>query len=93
MPEELVIGPGTTLLVLSHGDDVLELEASYAGGRAAPPAHLHPEQDERFEVTAGSMQVRIAGRKSVIAAGEKLEVPRGTVHQMWNASDEPSVIA
>jgi hypothetical protein len=39
MPEELVIGPGTTLRVLAHDDGMLELEASYAG-RSAPPLRL-----------------------------------------------------
>jgi mannose-6-phosphate isomerase-like protein (cupin superfamily) len=92
MGEELVIGPGTTLRVLAHDDGMLELEASYAGGGAPPPAHLHPEQDERFEVQAGALQVRLAGRESVIATGDVLEVPRGTVHQMWNASEEPAVM-
>jgi mannose-6-phosphate isomerase-like protein (cupin superfamily) len=92
MPEEVVIGPGTTLRVLTHSDDLLEFEASYAGGGAAPPAHLHPEQDERFEVRAGALQVRLAGRERVIVAGDVLEVSRGTAHQMWNASADPAVV-
>jgi mannose-6-phosphate isomerase-like protein (cupin superfamily) len=92
MPEELAIGPGTTLRVLTHVDDLLEFEASYAGGGVAPPAHLHPQQDERFEVHAGALQVRLAGRERVIVAGDVLDVPRGTAHQMWNASEDMAVV-
>jgi quercetin dioxygenase-like cupin family protein len=92
MPEELVIGPGTTLRVLAHDDDLLALEATYAGGGVGPPAHFHPDQDERFEVQAGALQVRLAGQERVIVAGDVLEVPRATVHQMWNASEDPAVV-
>src|SRR3712207_4065229 len=88
MDEELTIGPGTTLRVVAHSDDVLEIEASYAPNGAPPPAHLHPEQDERFEVLAGAVRVRAAEADGVIMAGEVLEIPRGTVHQMWNGRDE-----
>lgn len=92
MDEELTIGPGTTLRVLSRTDEVLEVEATYAGGGTPPPAHLHPDQGERFEVRAGAMRTRIAGREGEIAAGEQLEIPIGTVHQMWNDGETPAVV-
>lgn len=49
MGEELKLGPGTTLRVVAHSGELLQLQATYSGGGAAPPAHLHPAQDERFE--------------------------------------------
>lgn len=90
--EELAIGPGTKLRVVAHSDEQLELEATYAGGSPPPPAHLHPAQDERFEVLAGAMRTRIDGRDGTLAAGETLEIPRGTVHQMWNEREQPTVL-
>lgn len=93
MTEELLkIGPGTTLRVLTHEPGRLELEATYEPGGAEPPAHLHPSQDERFELLAGAMRTRIDGREGEILAGEPLEIPAGTVHQMWNAGTERSVL-
>ena len=92
MTETLALGPGTDLRVLERRDEVLELEATYAPGGSAPPAHFHPHQDERFEVIEGAMQVRLDGVERVIAAGDVLDVPRGTVHQMWNGGDEPAVV-
>jgi mannose-6-phosphate isomerase-like protein (cupin superfamily) len=92
MAQELKLGPGTTLRVVAHSDELLHLQATYAGGGAAPPAHLHPAQDERFEVLAGVMSTRVDQRDGRLASGEVLEVPRGTAHQMWNAGDETAVV-
>lgn len=97
MPGEelLKIGPGTTLRVISLAPERLMVEARYevppAPG-AEPPAHLHPAQDEFFEVIAGAMQTRIAGEEGELTAGATLEVPAGTVHQMWNAGGETAVL-
>jgi mannose-6-phosphate isomerase-like protein (cupin superfamily) len=92
MSEQLALGPGTTLRVRSHDEQALVLEATYAGGSSPPPAHLHPAQDERFEVRAGEMHALVAGERRTIAGGEVLEIPRGTVHQMWNEGEEQAVV-
>jgi len=92
MSEELALGPATTLRVLSHDEQALVLEATYAGGSSPPPAHLHPAQDERFEVRAGEMYALVGGERRTIALGEVLEIPAGTVHQMWNEGDEQAVV-
>lgn len=57
-----------------------------AGG-SVPLAHVHPEQDERFEIVAGRARIRIGRRIVHAAAGESIDVPRGTVHRLWNAGD------
>jgi quercetin dioxygenase-like cupin family protein len=90
--ELLEIGPGTTLRVISHGDDRLVVESRYRGAGAEPPAHLHPEQDEFFEVLAGTMQTKIDGVDGELGQGETLEIPAGTVHLMWNAGEEEAVL-
>ncbi len=88
--EELKIAPGTTLRVVAVGDQALELEARYDGAGTAPPAHLHPVQDEHFEILVGAMFVRLEGEERRVTAGETLVVPRGTAHQMWNAEESPA---
>jgi mannose-6-phosphate isomerase-like protein (cupin superfamily) len=92
MGEELAIGPATTLRVLAVSEGQLELEARYTGGGSPPPAHFHPEQDERFEVLTGSVRARIGERELSLAAGDVLEIPQETVHQMWNEAEEPAVV-
>jgi quercetin dioxygenase-like cupin family protein len=68
--------------------DVLEMEASYTGEAGMPPMHLHPSQAERFEILEGSMRAKIGDEERVYEAGEVLEVPAGTPHQM--AAEEPT---
>ncbi len=54
-------------------------------GYISPPEHIHPRQQEHFEVISGSLGVRIAGREQVLRAGENVAVPPGTPHTIWNA--------
>jgi quercetin dioxygenase-like cupin family protein len=70
-------------------DQSLEVEVTYLPGGRAPVAHLHPEQDETFEILDGTLTARIDGEERTFAAGDAFEVPRGTVHQMWNATEQP----
>ncbi len=51
-------------------------------------AHVHPAQEERFEVIAGRVGFRVGRREQVAGPGERLVVPAGTAHRFWNAGDE-----
>jgi mannose-6-phosphate isomerase-like protein (cupin superfamily) len=51
-------------------------------------AHLHPAQEERFEVLRGSIGFRISGQQLVAGPGHRLTVHAGTPHRFWNAGDE-----
>jgi mannose-6-phosphate isomerase-like protein (cupin superfamily) len=51
-------------------------------------AHVHPSQDERFEVLAGSVGFRIEGKNLVAGPGERITVPAGTPHKFWNAGED-----
>ena len=84
--EVLRLSPNSTLRVLSPGPGALVVEASYDRGDPPPP-HFHPAQDERFEVLDGGMRVVIDGEERVLRAGEELETPRETIHQMWNPEE------
>src|SRR5215471_10863549 len=46
-------------------------------GYISPPEHVHPRQQERFEVISGSLGVRINGREQVLHASESVAVPPG----------------
>src|SRR6188508_3496920 len=51
-------------------------------------AHVHPSQEERFEVLRGSVGFRIGRKKLVAGPGQRLTVPAGTPHKFWNAGEE-----
>ena len=48
---------------------------------------------KNFEVILGTLRARIGTEERTLAAGDELDIPRGTVHAMWNESqDEARVI-
>jgi quercetin dioxygenase-like cupin family protein len=52
MGATLKITPTESIEILSSDQEALLLEATYLPGEP-PPKHLHPEQDEHFEVLEG----------------------------------------
>jgi mannose-6-phosphate isomerase-like protein (cupin superfamily) len=90
MSDTLKLTPSESLVVRSSRPELLEVEATYGPTGKPPPSHLHSGQDEHFEVLAGSVTTRVAGRERALGRGETIDIPRGTPHQMWNAGDEPA---
>ncbi|MGH3433397.1 MAG: cupin domain-containing protein [Thermocrispum sp.] len=88
--DTFTLGAGQTLRVVETSAEELHLESTWTAGESKPPPrHLHPRQDERFEVLAGELTVEVGGEpRRVLSAGESLEVPRGTAHRMWNAGEQ-----
>ena len=62
---------------------VVDLEL-VAGGKV-PGVHIHPNQEEKFEVLQGTMKFRYGRKKIVAEAGETVVVPAGKVHDFANA--------
>jgi quercetin dioxygenase-like cupin family protein len=50
--------------------------------------HIHPIQEERFEVLAGSVKFRVSGVEKELQIGESAVVPPQTPHIWWNDSDQ-----
>jgi quercetin dioxygenase-like cupin family protein len=50
-------------------------------------AHVHPSQEERFEVLRGSVGFKIGREKIIAGPGTRVTVPAGTPHKFWNAGD------
>ena len=53
-----------------------------------PGAHVHPIQEERFEIVNGTMTFRRGLRALTASAGDVVVVPPGTVHRFENAGKE-----
>lgn len=90
MPETLKITPTAHVTVVEHTPGLLVLEAGYGPASKPPPPHLHPAQDERFTVLEGTLGVRVGGAEHTLGVGDTLDVPRETVHQMWNLAQAPA---
>jgi quercetin dioxygenase-like cupin family protein len=51
-------------------------------------AHVHPSQEERFEVLTGQVGFRLGREESTAGPGDRLTVPAGTPHKFWNAGED-----
>ena len=89
MPDPLKLTPHEHVEILEETPEALVVEVTYGEPGSPPPRHLHPAQDEHFEVLSGRLTAKVAGKERVLEEGETLDVPRGTVHQMWNAGPDP----
>jgi mannose-6-phosphate isomerase-like protein (cupin superfamily) len=70
----------------------LRLEALMRPGAFLPP-HIHIEQEESFEVLAGVGTFRVAGRKIVAGAGERVVIRAGVPHRFRNRSSADVQVA
>ena len=84
----LRIGSHQSLVVVSSDADRLIVVTTYEPGGSAPPAHYHPQQDEEFEVLAGTVRADVDGQQRDLSSGDTLTVTRGQVHKMWNPGAE-----
>ena len=66
------------------GGAVLAFDYFLPAGGSVPLAHVHPRQEERFEILSGRARIRVGRRLRRATVGESVLVPRGTVHRLWN---------
>jgi quercetin dioxygenase-like cupin family protein len=69
----------------------LEIELRLASDGKVPGIHVHPEQEERFEVLEGRMKFRMGLKTIVAGPGETVVVPAGKAHKFSNAGDDTGV--
>jgi quercetin dioxygenase-like cupin family protein len=68
--------------------ELVVVECIVRSGGAVAGAHVHPFQEERFEVLRGSVGFRLGRTKSIVGPGARVTVPAGTVHKFWNAGED-----
>jgi quercetin dioxygenase-like cupin family protein len=62
------------------------------GGRVPGPLHLHPNQEERFQVVGGTMRFRMRRERIAAGPGEVVVVPPGVPHDFANHGDEVALV-
>src|SRR4051794_33258079 len=72
--------------------ELLKIELELTPDGAVPGAHIHPEQEERFEIIEGTMTFRMGLKKIVAGPGEVVTVPAGKVHAFKKAGDESAKV-
>jgi quercetin dioxygenase-like cupin family protein len=62
------------------------------GGRVPGGLHIHPVQEERFEVFEGTMRFRMGRRRVVAGPGDVVVVPPGMAHDFANGGDTEALV-
>jgi quercetin dioxygenase-like cupin family protein len=70
------------------GGELLQADLTVGAGGFAAAEHVHPKQEERFEVLEGTLQLRLNGNEKTMRAGEVAVVPAGRPHVWWNGGDD-----
>ena len=70
------------------GGEYVLVEVTVRPGGVVAAAHVHPYQDERFEVVSGRVTFQLDGQELVGRPGDVVLVPAGSAHKFWNAGDE-----
>jgi quercetin dioxygenase-like cupin family protein len=82
---------GDTYTILLGGDDtagrfcLIDMHVPPGGG---PPPHRH-DFEETFTLLEGELEATFRGKKSVVRAGETINIPANAPHQFHNASTKP----
>jgi quercetin dioxygenase-like cupin family protein len=72
------------------GGELVKVESELPAGGPKPPVHLHPRQEERFQILSGRVDARVGGERRVLETGEELTIPAGVPHEMSAAGDQPA---
>jgi mannose-6-phosphate isomerase-like protein (cupin superfamily) len=73
--------------------ELLAIDLELPARRKVPGGlHIHPLQEERFEVVEGTMRFRIGRKRIVAGPGEVVVVPAGVKHDFANAGDEDALV-
>ena len=82
---------GETITFVKTGKDTggafTEVICTIPGGQEGPPPHIHPMQDEIFEVIEGKLELSAKGKKIVLEEGESFNVTANTAHTFSNPHD------
>lgn len=82
---------GDTYTILLTGDNtaghycLIDMHIPPGGG---PPSHRH-DFEESFALLDGELEATFRGAKSVVRAGETMNIPSNAPHQFHNASAKP----
>jgi quercetin dioxygenase-like cupin family protein len=72
--------------------ELLAFDFELAADGHVPGTHVHPSQEERFEIVSGRMKFRKGLRTIVAEAGDVVTVEPGKAHKFANAGDETAVM-
>lgn len=84
---DTIVNPitGYTLTFLESTEELFRFREVALPSTYGPALHVHPLQEERFEVIRGTVEFVMGNRKIVCHPGESIVVPAGVAHTFKNA--------
>lgn len=70
------------------GGALLQVDQIGNPGWTTGPDHVHPHQEERFEVLSGQLGLRVDGVENVHRPGDVIIAPARSPHAAWNAGHD-----
>ena len=70
------------------GGELFEMRLYLAPKGFIAAAHVHPQQEERFEIAGAPVMFKVGGKERLYEPGEVAVVPAGTPHVWWNPGTE-----
>ena len=71
--------------------ELLRIETINPPTGVAEPVHVHPRQETRAELRAGSLRFVVAGEERRLGPGDAITIPAGVPHRFVNDGDEDAV--
>ncbi|HSP09589.1 MAG TPA: cupin domain-containing protein [Candidatus Dormibacteraeota bacterium] len=86
---DTIVNPitGYTITFLEATEVVFRFREIALPSTYGPALHIHPLQEERFEIIRGSVEFVMGARKVVCGPGESVVVPAGVAHTFKNVAD------
>ena len=87
-----IINPrtGQRMIILKTGSEtngkLLSIECFSPSSQIREPEHVHPHQENIFEILDGTLHFRISGRTITMSRGEVVVIPARAPHHFWNES-------
>jgi quercetin dioxygenase-like cupin family protein len=79
---------GQTMIFLKTAAEtngqLLEIECFSPPNGVREPLHIHPLQENVFNVISGSCVFSIDGKEQIVSAGQTITISPGQKHQFWN---------
>jgi quercetin dioxygenase-like cupin family protein len=83
---------GDRVVVIVSADEsfgeLFQFEYTCRTVTSAPKDHVHITREESVEILEGTLHCRVGGKEQVLHVGERLVIPAGTPHALWN--EDPS---
>lgn len=71
--------------------ELLRIETVNPPANGGEPMHIHPHQESRAEVVAGTLLFDVDGRQRRLGPGEAITIPAGAAHRFVNDGEADAV--